>query len=236
METPTPPDTTDELRRSFYYGSRSNLNVKFLRDLDDAEFGDFLEELFNATSATIDDGEATRVTDVMYRWQVHAYSAHLGDPDDFPHRHDDTPIATLRKPLSECRVALLTSSGHFVDGDDPEPLGAAGMSQEQAEARIGEFIREAPKLSAIPTDTPAERLRVRHGGYPVAPVAADHQVALPLDHLATLADEGVIGELAPTAYSFVGAAAQARIRRDVGPAWAQQFVDEHVDAVLLVPV
>ena len=46
----------------------------------------------------------------------------------------------------------------------------------------------------------------------------------------------MIGELSPTAYSFVGAAAQARIRKSVGPAWAEQLRDEHVDAVLLVPV
>lgn len=232
----TPPQTADELRRSFFYGSRSNLNVKFLKDLDDTEFGDFLEELFAATSATADDGDAARVTDVLYRWQVQAYSGHLGDPADFPHRHDDTPIATLPKPLSACRVALLTSSGHFVDGDDPEPLGVVGMTQAEAEARIGEFLREAPTLSAIPVDTPADRLCVRHGGYPVDSVAKDHQVALPLGHLTDLAAEGVIGEVAPTAYSFVGAAAQARIRKDVGPAWAQQLADEQVDAVLLVPV
>ncbi|MEO6652547.1 MAG: glycine/sarcosine/betaine reductase selenoprotein B family protein [Ilumatobacteraceae bacterium] len=229
-------ETADELRRSFSYGTRSNLDVKFLKDLDDAEFGDFLEELFAATSATIDDGNADRVNAVLYQWQVRAYSGHLGDPADFPHRHEDVPIATLARPLSKCRVALLTSSGHFVDGDDPEPLGVADMTQTEAEARIGEFIREAPTLSAIPVDTPPNRLRVRHGGYPTAAVNADHQVALPLGHLRTLAQEGVIGELAPTAYSFVGAAAQGRIRNDVGPAWAQQLVDEAVDAVLLVPV
>ena len=51
-----------------------------------------------------------------------------------------------------------------------------------------------------------------------------------------MAASGAIGELAPNAYSFVGAAAQGRIRRDVGPAWAQQMIAEHVDAVLLVPV
>lgn len=230
------PETTDELRRSFSYGSRSNLNVKFLKDLDDTEFGDFLEELFDATSKTIDDGDAARVNDVMFRWQVHAYAGHLGDPADFPHRHADTPIATLSKPLSEARVALVTSSGHFVASDDPQPLGVVDMTQAEAEQRIGDFLREAPQWSRIPIDTPASELRVRHGGYPVASVAADHQVALPLDHLRAVAADGAIGELAPNAYSFVGAAAQGRIRRDVGPAWAQQLLDEAVDAVLLVPV
>ncbi len=230
------PETIEALRHSFFYGTRSDLNVKFLKDLDDTEFGEFLQELFAATAATTDDGNADRVTDVMYRWQVQAYSGHLGDPADFPHRHDDVPFAPLSKPLSESRVALLTSSGHFVAGDDPEPLGVVGMTQGEAEARIGEFIREAPALSEIPIDTAPEQLRVRHGGYPVESVAADHQVALPLEHLRSLDAEGTIGELAPTAYSFVGAASQGRLRKDVGPAWAERLADDGVDAVLLVPV
>lgn len=229
-------ETIEQLRTSFFYGSRSNLNVKFLKDLSDDEFGRMLGELFAAVAATADDGDDGRVTDVLFRWQIQAYAGHLGDPADFPHRHDDVPLADLSKPLSECRVALLTSSGHFVDGDDPEPFGVVGMTQEQAEARIGEFLREAPTLSRIPIDTAPDHLRVRHGGYPVASVAADHQVALPIGHLRTLASAGVIGEIAPDAYSFVGAAAQGRIRKETGPAWARQLIDERVDAVLLVPV
>lgn len=229
-------ETIEQLRMSFSYGSRSNLNFKYLRDLSDTEFGDFLEELFGAIATTANDGDADRVVDVAYRWQVHGYAGHLGDPANFPHRHDDTPIAKLAKPLSECRVALLTSSGHFVEGDDPEPFGEVGMTQAQAEARIIDFIRDAPTLSAIPVDTPPDRLRVRHGGYPIAAAAEDHQVALPIGHLRALADDGVIGELAPTAYSFVGATSQARLRKGVGSAWAQQLRDDGVDAVLLVPV
>ncbi|MEO1064128.1 MAG: glycine/sarcosine/betaine reductase selenoprotein B family protein [Actinomycetota bacterium] len=236
MSSDDETETIEELRRSFFYGSRSNLNVKFLKDLDDAQFGSFVEELLGAVSSTIDDGDPTDVIDTVYRWQVQAYAGHLGDPADFPHRHDDTPIATLDRPLSEARVALVTSSGHFVEGDDPEPFGEPAMSQAEAEARIGEFLREAPSLSAIPIDTPAERLRVRHGGYPVASVADDHQVALPLGHLRDLAADGVIGEVSGTAYSFVGATSQVRLRRDVGPAWAERLRDDEVDAVLLVPV
>ena len=232
----TGPETIDELRRSFFYGTRSNMDVKYLKDLSDGEFGEFLAELFAATSATLDDGDASRVSDVMYRWQMHAYTSHLGDPADFPHRHDDVPISRLDKPLSQCRLALLTSSGHFVEGDDPQPLGVADMTQAEAEERIGEFIREAPQLSEIPIDTAPASLRVRHGGYPIAPVASDHQVALPIGHLRALADDGVIGSLAETAYSFVGAAAQGRIKKEVGPAWARRLRDDDVDAVLLVPV
>ncbi|MDJ0771308.1 MAG: glycine/sarcosine/betaine reductase selenoprotein B family protein [Ilumatobacter sp.] len=229
-------ETVESLRASFKYGLRSNLNFKFVTDLSDAEFGDFFEELLAAVAATTDDGDPAPVIDAAYRWQVHAYAGHLGDPADFPHRHDDVPLATLGKPLSESSVALLTSSGHFVEGDDPQPFGVEHMTQAEAEARIGEFLKVAPTLSEIPVDTPAERLHVRHGGYPVASVAADHQVALPLEHLRAMVDERVVGELSPTAYSFVGAAAQVRLKKQVAPAWAQQLRDDGVDAVLLVPV
>ncbi len=229
-------ETIEGLRTSFAYGTRSNLNFKFLKDLSDAEFGDFVKDLVDGVGETINDGDGQRLAEIAYRWQVHGYAGHLGDPADFPHRHDDTPVAAMSKPLSESRVALLTSSGHFVDGDDPEPFGELAMTQDEAEARIAEFLGAAPDLSAIPVDSPPADLRVRHGGYPVQAVATDHQVALPLGHLKALEEEGVIGELSSTAYSFVGATSQLRLKKNVAPKWAERLHDDGVDAVLLVPV
>lgn len=228
--------TVEDLRLSFWYGRRSNLNFKYFRDLDDAEFGDFVEELLSAVSATMDDGDAERVVAVAHRWQRHAYSGHLGDPADFPHAHADTPIAPLSKPLAEAKIALLTSSGHFVEGDDPEPFGVQDMTQAEAESRIGEFLGTSPTLSEIPFDTPPESLRVRHGGYPVQAVSSDHQVALPIGHLRDLVAEGTIGDVLPNAYSFVGATSQLRLQKRIAPEWAERLRDEGADAVLLVPV
>ena len=229
-------ETIEELRTSFFYGSRSNLNFKFLKDLDDAAFGDFLEELFAAIAQTTDTGDASGIVDVTYRWQLDAYRAHLGDPTGFAHSHDDTPWAPMAKPLAESRVAVLTSSGHFVDGDDPKPLGVENMTQDEAEARIKEMLTEPPTLSIISSNTSFDDLRVRHGGYPVAAAAADPQVVLPLRIMEDLAADGVIGEFADAAYSFVGAAAQGPIKKRIGPEWAQMLHDAEVDAVLLVPI
>lgn len=231
-----PSESVEELRRSFFYGSRSNLNVKFAKDLTDAEFGDFLTELFAATAEMTDGGPPEAVVDVVYRWQVQGYAGHLGDPENFPHRKDDTPFAPMTKPLAETRVMVLTSSGHFVDGDDPQPFGVVDMTQAEAEDRITEFVRAEPSLSAIPVDTPAERIRVRHGGYPVQAAVADHQVVLPLAHLRSMVADGFIGGLTDNAYSFVGATAQGHIKRTFGPAWAQLAKDQGADAVLLVPI
>lgn len=229
------PETLESFRKSFFYGERSNLNFKFLADLTDEESAQFMEQLLGAVSHAMDDGQTADVADIAYRWQVHAYRGHLGDPDNFEYSYDDRPCATMDKPLGEARIALITSSGHFVDGDDPEPLGVKDMSQQEAEDRIIEFIRAAPDLSRIPTDTPHDRLRVRHGGYPTQAAAADHQVALPLGHLRQLDADGVIGSFVSAA-SFVGATSQGRLRKQSMPEWTAQLVADEIDAVLLVPV
>ena len=230
------PESIEELRTSFFYGSRSDLNFKFTRDLSDSEFGDFLSELFAATARMGDGGDPLDVVDVAYRWQVQAYAGHLGDPNDFPHRKDDTPLTPFTKPLSEAKIMVLTSSGHFVEGDDPEPFGEPNMTQAEAESRVIEFARSAASLSAIPVDTPASDIRVRHGGYPVQAAAMDPQVVLPLEHLRALVSDGVIGSLTDNSYSFVGVTAQGHIKRTLGPAWAQIAKDQGADAVLLVPI
>jgi hypothetical protein len=38
-------------------------------------------------------------------------------------------------------MAVLSSSGHFIEGDDPKPFGVVDMSQEEAIDRIGDFSK-----------------------------------------------------------------------------------------------
>jgi D-proline reductase (dithiol) PrdB len=110
------------------------------------------------------------------------------------------------------------------------------MTQEEAMRRIGEFLSTEPTLSAIPRDTSLGDLRVRHGGYDIRGAQADPNVAFPLQRLLELEAEGVIGELAPQAYSFVGACAQTRLLKHAGPKWVEALQGQQVDAALLVPV
>jgi len=227
-------ETLEEFKNSFFYGSRSNLNAKFLASLEPSEAADVVAELIDTIDDVLDRGDTAALTERFIAAQQRAYEPTPGEAARFS--YDDTPFTPLAKPLAESRVALVTSSGHFVAGDDPEPFGVVDMTQAEAEARISEFLRATPTLSSIPSDVSAADLRVRHGGYPVAAVAADHQVALPLGHLRHLAEQGRIGELADRAYSFVGAASQLRLREHVAPAWAHGLQSDEVDLVLLVPV
>lgn len=229
-----PPESFKEFKDSFFYGSRSNLDFKFLAELSEPEAGEFFADLFTQLGTTMNDGDTMRLVDHVRRWQQRAYTPHLDAKAKY--QYEDVAFSVLTKPLAEARVALVASSGHFVDGDDPKPFGVDNMSQAEAEARIGKFLRVEPTLSTIPIDTPPDRLRVRHGGYPVESARLDHNVVLPLAALRDLASSGIIGEVAQQAYSFVGATSQLRLRDRVAPAWAAMLRANAIDAVLLVPV
>lgn len=221
----------EAFKNSFSYGSRTDLNFKFLKGLSDDGAARFFQGLLWKLGDSLDDGEFDRVVEHVYEWQVRGYSG-----GEARWTYDQGPFTPPRRPLSESRLTLLSSSGHFVEGDDPQPFGVRDMSQEGATDRIVEFLRSEPRLSSIPTTTSKEALRVRHPGYDVRGARADPNVVFPLERLQELEEEGAIGELAPEAYSFVGACSQRRLLGQTGPRWMRSVQQQRVDAALLVPV
>lgn len=236
--SPRPPvlrpvsESFEEFKNSFSYGHRSDLAFKFLKRLSAEEAGEFLRELLERLGETIDDGGADRLIELAREYQVRAYTGPEGEHSP---TYPQAPFARLRRPLAESRLGLISSSGHFVEGHDPQPFGVASMTQEEATHRILDFLREAPQLSEIPIGTASDRLRVRHGGYDVRAAQKDPNVVFPIDRLRELRSAGRIGELPELLYSFVGAAAQTRLLKETGPQWVERFKQDQLDAVLLVP-
>ena len=225
-------ESLEEFKDSFNYGSRSDLAFKFLKRLSTEEAAAFLQELLRGLGNSIDDGDADRLVRLAYDYQVQAYTGPEGERSP---EYEAGPFATPKRPVELSRLGLVTSSGHFVEGDDPQPFGVESMAQEEATRRILDFIRAAPHLSVIPTDTPTDRLRVRHGGYDIRAAQKDPNVVFPLDRLRELQAAGRIGQLAERAYSFVGATAQQRLLKETGREWVERFKQDRLDAVLLVP-
>ena len=223
------PESFEHLKKSFSYGSRNDLSFKFLANLSDEDGARFIQELFRKLGDSYDDGDRGRIWEHIVQGQAQGYSSKV----EWTYR--EGPFQPLRTPLSQSRLVLLTSSGHFVEGDDPEPLGVKDMTQEEAVRRVKDFLKEEPKLSAIPVETSRERLRVRHGGYDLRGALRDPNVVFPLERLREIQKEGRIGELAPQAYSFVGACAQMRLLKQAGPRWVAMLKQQSVDAALLVP-
>lgn len=220
----------ETFKKSFYYGSRSDLNFKFLANLADEEAAQFFQELLWKLSDSFDDGNLARLVEHAYEWQVRAYAK------DGPWSYDEGPFVWPDKTVAESRLALVTTSGHFVEGDDPEPFGIKSMTQAEAARRIDDFVKTEAKLSIIPIDTPKEKLRVRHPGYDIRAAQTDPNVVFPLEILLKLRQEGKIGELAPDAYSFVGASSQLRLLKKTGPEWVRLLKSQQIDIALLVPV
>ena len=223
-------ETFDDFRSSFSYGSRSDLLFKFLKSGSEQLADEFLQELLSLTGDLIDDGEPTASVEAIVRAQTAAYAG----TDNF--EYEDKPFTPLPKPVSESKIALLTTTGHFVEGDDPNPFGIEDLTQEQASKMTADFGRANPELSEIPTSTPREQTHVRHGGYDIRATAADRNVSLPIDRLNELAEEGVIGEFISPAFSFGGLASQLRLKKQRAHEWAEQVKAAGAEAAVLLPI
>ena len=73
--------------------------------------------------------------------------------------------------------------------------------------------------------------------YDPAPLAADRNVAFPLDRLRALAAAGAIGDVAPRHLSFMGSITRPeRLIEEFAPVAATLLESDGVDTALLVPV
>jgi len=224
------PETFEEFKNSFSYGSRSDMNFKFLKSLSEEDAGQFFQELLWRIGDASNKGELEPVIRHVFQWQIQAYSGKSN------WEYADAPFTSMSKPVSEAKIGLLTTSGHFIAGDDPQPFGVEDMSQTEALSRISDFLKAEPVLSVIPVDIAREKLRVRHGGYDIRAAQSDYNTVLPIDRMIELEKEGEIGRVLDNAYSFVGATAQKQLINESGPQWAEMFKAKGVDGMILVPV
>ena len=137
--------------------------------------------------------------------------------------HDDSPWTTMRKPLSESRVALVTSAGLHLRKDKPfisDPNGGDSSYR------------------VLPRRTPAADIIQSHVsiGFDHTGIYRDINVTYPIDRLEELEEQGVIGSLADNYYSFMGALRDAsRVVNQTGPEVARKMLDEGVEIVFLTP-
>lgn len=227
-------ETFEEFRLSFSYGSRNNLNFKFMKSMSDADAAAFLATLLRQLSDAYDTGDIRPMIETAITTQIAAYAP---DPDGPPPMfvYDSGPFAPTTLPLNVARLGLLTSSGHYLEHEDPAPEGLQGMTQVEAMARIGESLKETPTLSEIPSDAEGSSLEVRHGGYDIGSAQIDRNVTFPIDRLNEMNQAGAFGSLATTYFSFPGATSQGRLKRELD-GWIERISGENIDYMLLVPV
>jgi len=139
-------------------------------------------------------------------------------------RIDPVPWSPPRKPLAEANVALVTTAGLVLPGQPPFDEHVKGGDSS---------FRVIPSEAEVRTLIDTHRSETfDHAG-----VAADPNLAFPLDRLHELARGGAVGRVNRRHLSFMGSiTATARLVTERAPEAARLLVEDGVDAALLVPV
>ena len=143
----------------------------------------------------------------------------------YRYRHFDwQPGAILAKPLSESRIAIVTTAA----------LHRPDQPAFDESVKGGDY-----SYRELPLDVELASLRIAHksDAFDHAGVESDKNLALPLDRLRELAREHAIGAAAARHFSFMGSiSAPGRLIDQTAPEVAAKLRDDRVDAVLLTPV
>lgn len=138
------------------------------------------------------------------------------------------PFARVRKPLRDCRFALVTSGGLYHRGHD-RPFD---QERERREPSWGD-----PSFRILPADMDPADVGISHLHINGKDALADMNILLPIQRFKELVAEGRVGYLAAHAYSFMG---YQGFPSDLsgwkgihGPAVCDALLAERVDCVLL---
>lgn len=132
------------------------------------------------------------------------------------------PQAVLRKPLRDCRVTLISSSGVHLKTDPPLDVCHP----------FGDF-----RFQRVPSSARHDDLIIHQLKYPHDDADLDVNVIFPIERLQELSAEGVIGSLTPNFFSFIGynmdpERFETKVAREIARAVAEE---ERADVALLAP-
>jgi D-proline reductase (dithiol) PrdB len=137
---------------------------------------------------------------------------------------DPVPWAPLKKPLSQSKLALVSSAG-FVLPDQPH---------------FDESIKGGdPSFREIPSGVDVKTLVETHrsGSFDHAGLQQDPNVGFPIDRVRELAASGRIGSVNHRHLSCMGSITEpGRLMRETAPPAVRVLVQDQVDVALLVPV
>lgn len=139
----------------------------------------------------------------------------------------DPVWAPFEKRLSEAKIALLTSSGMFLEGSQ-EPFD---LERERTEPTWGD-----PTFRIIPAESGP--IGIAHLHISHEDIFDDPNIALPIDRLGEMVDEGVVGTVAQRHLSVMGfqGVSIEGWRSEAAPGIIDLLHEDEVDGLILAPV
>ncbi len=155
---------------------------------------------------------------------VEALNNHYGSMGFPPYEwtvNDTAPLTRLAKPLTDCRVTLLTSGGvsHCsMPGFDPD-------------------ARNDHRLDAVGGDTDTADFQINDSYYDHTDAGADLNCVFPIDRLREMANAGEIGDVASRFWSgFMGRIYnRTKVIQESAPAFVEKLNEDGVDVLLAAP-
>jgi len=157
---------------------------------------------------SLPDYNAGRLTDIVKRY-----------PFIVP---DEIPWTTYRGEPSQQTFTVVTSGGLFLKHSQP-PFETASIHGD-------------PSVRFLPKTVRQDQIGFAHAHYDHSLAERDLNIILPVHRLVELEEEGVIGKLADTLYSFSYINNVVPLVEEEIPALISRLEADEVDAVLLVPV
>ena len=124
------------------------------------------------------------------------------------------PYTPLRRDLKDCRIALVSTSGAYVEGMQP-------------------FTENDLTFRLIPTDTDTKKIRFIPGHFDTSKGAEDANVMFPLDRLRDLVSKGEIRTLADHHISMGLTTELRKLKETVGWEIAEAVMKMRPDVVVL---
>ncbi len=128
----------------------------------------------------------------------------------------EIPWAPLRKPVSECTVALVSTGGVHLRSDRPFHLNGDST------------------FRVIPRDVRPADMAISHQAYDRTDALRDINLVFPIERLRELEKQQVIGRLAKNHYGFGLMGSARRLMPSIREV-ARRIHESGVDLVLLVP-
>jgi D-proline reductase (dithiol) PrdB len=135
-------------------------------------------------------------------------------------QNDPTPWAPLRKPLRECRVALIVSAGLRLKTQHEYSILSGGGSAD---------FRE------ISTYVVPEQLAFDFTNYDPKEAEEDLNVLAPVDRLKEFLDQGLLGGLHETFFSFFGLSPHLGALETSANTVAEKLRAAQIDVAFLIP-
>ena len=137
---------------------------------------------------------------------------------------EDIPFSRLSKPLSECRVALVSTS-------DVAVSNANGEGRDKSDELL------VGNAYSIPTNTPVERLFSRQEHFDQQETHLDDVNSyFPVTRLQEKVQQGRINSMAPRCHGVYTAYSQTKTLESDAPEVLKRCREDEVDIAVLTPV